>query len=85
MKSKQRRTRITIETRRLRVMTGLDRKAWCAGCDQEVVMITIEQAATLARMSAMQIYRSIHAGKLHYAETEEGSLLVCVNSIGRLT
>ena len=48
-------------------------------------MITIDQAVTLARMSALQIYRSIHAGKLHYAETEEGSLLVCVNSIGRLT
>jgi hypothetical protein len=66
-------------------MTGLDRKAWCAGCDQEVVMIPIDQAVTLARMSALQIYRRIDAGKLHYAETEEGWLLVCVNSVGCLT
>jgi len=48
-------------------------------------MISIDEAAARARMSALQIYRSIDAGKLHYAETEEGSLLVCVDSIGRLT
>ena len=53
----------------------------CAACGEEVRMVTIDQAARLARVNSREIYREVEAGMLHFIETTEGSLLICFNSL----
>ena len=80
--TKTRRMRITIQTERLLVMShGKSLYSLCSTCGDEVRMVTIDQAATLARLSSREIYREVEAGMLHFIETTEGSLLVCFNSL----
>ena len=80
--TKTRRMRITIQTERLLVMSsGKSLYSLCAACGEEVRMITIDQAATLARVNSRDIYREVEAGMLHFMETTEGSLLICFNSL----
>lgn len=75
-------TRITIETERLLVMNqGRSLYSLCSACGNEVRMITIDQAATLAQVSSLEIYREVEAGMLHFLETTEGSVLICFNSL----
>jgi len=77
------RTEITIETNRLLVVR--DRResvlAWCDRCAEQVKMITPHQAAAIARVGPRTIYQWVEAGKLHFTETPEGSLLICLNSL----
>ena len=47
-------------------------------------MITPEQAALMTRTNIRAIYRWLEAGRVHYAETPGGSLLVCPDSILKL-
>ena len=77
-----RRMRITIQTERLLVMSSSKSlHSPCAACGEEVRMVTIDQAAILARVSSRDIYREVEAGMLHFMETIEGSLLICFNSL----
>ena len=74
--------RITIQTERLLVMSrAKSLYSLCSACGDEVRMVTIDQAATLARASSREIYREVEAGLLHFIETSEGSLLICFNSL----
>ncbi|HZM86922.1 MAG TPA: hypothetical protein VFF31_10390 [Blastocatellia bacterium] len=83
--TKTRRMRITIQTERLLVMNqGRSLYSMCSTCGDEVRMVTIDQAATLARLSSLEIYREVEAGVLHFIETAEGSVLVCFNSLNGL-
>ena len=74
--------RITIQTERFLVMNRSGSLySLCAACGDEVRMITVDQAATLACVNAREIYREVEAGKLHFMETTKGSLLVCLDSL----
>lgn len=77
------RTEITIETARLLVISNKTQSArvWCESCGRRVAMVTADVAARLARVSSRTIYRWVETGKLHFAETSEGQLLVCHESI----
>jgi hypothetical protein len=44
-------------------------------------MITADEAAGIARQSTRTIYSWVEARLLHYQETLEGSLLVCLDSL----
>jgi predicted site-specific integrase-resolvase len=44
-------------------------------------MVTLDQAARIARVSSRTIYRWVEAEKVHFIESAEGTLLVCLNSI----
>ena len=80
-----RRMRITIETERLLVISrGKSLYSLCSACGDEVRMVTIDQAAAIARLSSREIYREIEAGQLHFVETTDASILVCYNSLKRL-
>ena len=77
-----RRMRITIETERLLVISrGKSLYSLCSACGDEVRMVTIDQAAALARISSRELYREVEAGMLHFIETTEGSVLICFNSL----
>jgi hypothetical protein len=80
--TKTRRMRITIQTERLLVLNSCKSLySLCDRCGDEVRMVTIDQAAMLARLSSREIYREVEAGMLHFRETAEGSVLICFNSL----
>lgn len=47
-------------------------------------MLSVEEAASLARSTSRAIYQRIEAASLHFTETTEGRLLVCLNSLQAL-
>src|ERR1044071_207487 len=76
-------TEITIETDRMFIIRRRSTliQTWCAACFEVVKMAALEDAANLAGMRAREVYRAVEAGKLHFLETVEGRLLVCLNSL----
>ena len=44
-------------------------------------MIKLDEAALVANVSQRAIFRRIENGRLHFAETDRGSLLVCLHSL----
>ena len=80
--TKTRRMRITIQTERLLVMSHEGSlHSICSTCGDDVRMVTIDQAARLARVNSREIYREVEAGLLHFMETTDGSVLICLNSL----
>jgi hypothetical protein len=79
----RRRTEITIETEEVIVIRQRRRlfRAYCAGCAQQVIMVTVDQAAAAADKSSRLIYRMAEAGSIHFLETPEGFLLICLQSL----
>lgn len=55
---------------------------WCGGCGAESAMLAPEAAARAAGTSARHVYRLVEAGRVHFAETHDGALLVCLSSLG---
>jgi LSD1 subclass zinc finger protein len=54
---------------------------WCAACRATVSMLTPDQAAALAGVTPRTIYRWIEAGRVHYTEVPDGSLMICQKSL----
>ena len=77
-------TEETYEVIISRRAAGRAARAWCDGCAAEVEMITPERAALLAAANTRAIYRWVEAALLHFAETPEGSLTLCQNSLAEL-
>jgi hypothetical protein len=81
----KRRTEITIETHSVlavRRRTGAP-AAWCQGCDDLVEMITPDEAAKLSGLSSRAVYRLVETESIHFIETHDGSLLICLKSLHR--
>lgn len=76
-------TRIVIETRELWVIRRLplDAQASCADCDDQFTMVTVDQAVGIARLSARAIYGMVESDQIHFMETADGLLMVCLNSL----
>ncbi len=76
-------TEITIETEQVVVIRRQAEinERWCDGCSAIVRMVTPEQVALLTQISARTIYRRVEAGELHFTETPEGALLICLDSL----
>ena len=79
------RTEVTIETHRLVVVRRRagGAVAWCRHCDDLVEMINPDEAARLAGLSPRAVYRLVESESIHFTETQEGSLLICLKSIHR--
>ncbi|MFY9528314.1 MAG: helix-turn-helix domain-containing protein [Candidatus Acidiferrales bacterium] len=60
-------------------------RTWCAGCAARVNMLQVEDAAAYAGIRPRTIYRWIEAGKLHFAESDKGLVLVCAHSLAAST
>ena len=78
----KKRIEVTIETERL--LIARNRKfatIWCDDCSSLVKMITVDEAAVLAQQTERTIYGWVEAGSLHFSETSEGRLFICLNSI----
>ena len=78
----KRRTEITIKTDRLIIFRrSLQANAWCESCAGPTRMLDVDEAATVARSTSRAIYRRVEEASLHFKETSEGRLLICLNSL----
>lgn len=59
--------------------TGQRQQLPCSECAGQ--MVVSEQAIALVGVSSRVLHREIEAGRIHFAEAAEGSLLVCLNSL----
>jgi hypothetical protein len=59
-------------------------RMWCNQCEAKVSMLCVEDARTVAETTSRTIYRWIEAGKLHFAESEKGLVLICAQSLASL-
>lgn len=79
-------TEITVEIEQIAVLrrnTGTVH-LWCNCCSAIVPMIRPEWAALLTQVTARMIYRQAEAGEVHFTETPEGALLICLDSLKNL-
>ena len=56
---------------------------WCSDCGGEVKMSKPEDAARIIGVSTRKIYSEIEDGKTHFTESADGSLMVCLWSLGK--
>ena len=82
---KKKRTVTTVEAHQVFVIRRPDgaAPAWCTECPpgRQSVLVAAEAAAALTGLSTRAIYRLVEAGAVHFAETPEGALLVCLSSL----
>ena len=58
---------------------------WCNQCEAPVSMLRVEDASPLVGVTARTIYRWIEAGRLHFAESDKGLVLICTQSLVTLS
>ena len=79
----RRRIQITIERRQ--VTWGhadqLPLLGLCPVCRSEVHMLSAEAAARAAGISPRMLYRWIEENRVHFQESNDGTVLVCENSL----
>jgi hypothetical protein len=79
---KERRTEIILQTeRRISIKSSRALTALCERCGREVQMFTPGQAALISGLSAREVYHRVEGGDVHFTETVEGLLLVCLDSL----
>ncbi|HSE97309.1 MAG TPA: hypothetical protein VLD57_03495 [Blastocatellia bacterium] len=76
-------TEITIETHRILTIKrgGRHRLAWCEECGEQTRMATAIEAAILIGVSSRSIYQMIEARALHFVETPDRVIFICLNSL----
>ncbi len=76
---------VTIETEENLVFgSSANRRrqtAWCPNCRREAAMVSPEQAARIAGVGTRAVYAWVGAGTIHFVESPEGLLLVCLDSL----
>jgi hypothetical protein len=74
---------VTIETDQVFVIRGRrpPDQGWCRQCAESVRLVTTSQAASLVQVSSRLIYYWVATEKLHFDETADGLLLICLNSL----
>jgi hypothetical protein len=80
---KKRKTTIITETDRILVLnrnTGAA-EGWCDHCDDLVGMVKPEDAVALAAFRLRAVYRLLEPDKLHFIESADGLVHVCLNSL----
>ena len=74
------RTEITLEMDRWIVVGRAKMKRWCSTCALHVEMLTVDDAALIARVNSRTMFHWAETGVVHSTETAEGLLLICPNS-----
>ncbi len=79
------RTRITefsVETEETVVIRlPATARVWCGQCGSMVLAARPETAAVEKRLSPREIYRRVESGAVHFQESADGRLLVCLDSL----
>lgn len=75
-------TEITVETEETVVIRRPTTvRVWCVKCATAVLAARPEVAAAATSVSPREIYRRVESGAVHFQESADGSLLVCLDSI----
>ena len=85
-RARRKRTEIVIEVDEVICATSPGNRlncCWCSVCGGNALMVTPQQAATIARVSVRTVNRGVESGQLHFRETPAGMLWVCVNSLSK--
>jgi hypothetical protein len=79
----RRRVEITIQRRELTLsVAGKPAvREICPSCQCDVNMLPVEMAAKASEISLRTLYRWIEQNRVHYRELNDGTVLVCENSI----
>jgi hypothetical protein len=76
---------ITIESRQIQIIRRRTNEpqlsAWCVACAAPVEWLSPEETARLTGQTTRALYRGIEAGEVHFCETSEGGLLLCLPSL----
>ena len=81
MKTK-RRVLVEVETERLTIrQTSEPVRAVCPFCAAEVLMASAERAALLCGHGLRWVINQLETNGLHYIETTDGLLYICLNSL----
>ena len=72
---------LLVERTRTVLLSSRRTTGWCAECGEAVEMLRPGECALLTGLGALTIYRLIEAGELHYAESSNGLVFVCVRSL----
>ena len=79
---KRKRTEITIETdRTFYISSPRIVLSWCAQCEAQVEMLTVDEAAILRRVSSRAMFQRVESQQVHASENANGLLLICLNSL----
>lgn len=74
-------TKIKLETRESRfIRFGREISMYCAGCLSDTRHMPVAQMASLLATTEKAIFRLTESGELHSSETDEGHLIVCMDS-----
>lgn len=57
---------------------------FCSICRKDMPFVTIDDAAVARQTTARLIFRLVEKNVLHFAETENGSLLICFASLSKI-
>jgi hypothetical protein len=78
---------ITVEREVLSVLLhqpGVSFAGLCDQCGREVMLLTVETAAQVARATPRAIYRWVEAAEVHFQEDSNGAVFVCSESLKAL-
>lgn len=82
---KTKKLEITIETyERLMIKQPGKQVIICAECGETVEALKPEVAAKVLGIAVRLIYQWVEAGRLHFREYPDGSLLICHQSLQKL-
>ncbi len=54
---------------------------WCPTCGSTVIAARPETAAVVKKLPPREIYRRVESGAVHFQESADGRLLVCLDSL----
>jgi hypothetical protein len=76
------RTEITVETERLFIIQRRRTiRFWCQECGSEVEMAGLKDAGIISGMTQPLLRHGAQAPKWHFAEGQDGTTLVCLESL----
>jgi hypothetical protein len=80
-------TEIIVETHRILAIKrgSRQRLVWCEECGELARMVTADEAAIRAAVSTRAIYQLVEARKLHFTESPDHGVFICLNSLGNLS
>ena len=74
---------ITIEVERVRVIYNRRNRClkWCAFCQSEVSILTLDEAMQIAGINLEMLFHSVAQGRIHLYQTREDKSAICLNSL----
>ena len=75
-------TKITIQTDSLLILRGRgSARALCSLCDAESEMVALKDLHVISNLDRLALEEWINSGELHRLQGEDGSSLICLNSL----